>query len=80
MLTSLSHITNWYVSQRWLYVDLFKEHTNVVFVPRLSCTLGCVTDLLCHLMFEDIVHLLKVIEDVCDLLVDHSSPSLCSVF
>ena len=61
-------------------MDLFKEHTKVVFVPRLFCTLDYVTDLLRRLMFGDIVHLLKVMEDVCDLLVDHPSPSLCSVF
>ena len=59
-------------------MDLFKEHTNVVFVPRLSCTLGYVTDLLRHLMFEDIVHLLKVMEDVCDLVIPLPPCVLCS--
>ena len=33
-------------------------------------------DILRHLMFGDIVHLLEVTEDVGDLLVDHLSPFL----
>ena len=47
-------------------------------VPRLFCTLDCFTDLLRHLMFGDIVHLLKVMEDVCDLVIPLPPCVLCS--